>query len=58
MKMTAKDELVKFIINLTPEQANKIVKRMELLKQLAKSSDNELVFTETLLSRINGGKAV
>lgn len=34
--MTAKDELLKFIINLTPEQANKIVKRMDMLESIVK----------------------
>lgn len=47
--MTAKDELLKFIINLTPEQANKIVKHIDMLKDL---TENQKVFLQTFAERV------
>lgn len=53
-KMTATDELVKFIINLTPAQADKIIKHIDLLKQLSTMSENQMIFTDEFIGRIFG----
>jgi len=53
--MNANDELLRFILNLTPEQASKIVKHLEWMKEL---SDNEMVFFQSFASRVFTNKKV
>lgn len=50
--MSKRDELIAYVASLTPEQVDKVCKRMELLKQLPTLTDNELIFTEEFLKRI------
>lgn len=50
--MSKRDELVAYIASLTPEQVDKVCRRMDLLKQLPTLSENQLIFTEEFLKRI------
>lgn len=50
--MSKRDELVAYIASLTPEQVDKVCRRMDLLKQLPTLSENQLFFTEEFLKRI------
>lgn len=58
--MSNKEKLIAYIASLTPEQADKLVERMPLLKQMKGMSVNELIFTEELLRRLfsEDGEAV
>lgn len=49
--MSKVDELVKYILNLTPEQADRIVKHMDLLKSL---TDNQQIYICTLTEGVFG----
>lgn len=52
----AKDALIDFIKKLTPEQADKLVKRMPLLELLPTLTPNELIYTEEFSLRVFGGQ--
>lgn len=52
----ARDALIDFIKNLTPEQADKLVKRMPLLELLPTLTPNELIYTEEFSLRVFGGQ--
>lgn len=58
MKETTKnrDALIDFIKNLTPAQADKLVERFALLKQLSGMTSNELLYAETFLGLTCGGQ--
>ena len=47
--MNKREELVAYIASLTPEQVDKVCRRMDLLKQLPTLSENQLIFTEEFL---------
>lgn len=49
-----KDALLSYILNLTPAQVDKLVERLDLLKQLAGMTRNELIFAETFLDKVCG----
>lgn len=42
--MSKKQELIYYIMNLTPEQIDKIVKRFDLLKQAVNLTDSEATY--------------
>lgn len=50
----AKDALMNYVLSLTPEQVDKIMKRLPLLEQMAEMSGNELLFAEGFLSKVCG----
>lgn len=54
---TAQDRLVDYIMNLTPAQVEKLEERLPLLEQLRDMSKNELLFAETFLGKVCGGKS-
>lgn len=51
--MSKKEELlVAFIKNLSEEDVKKIVEHLPLLEQLVKMDNNELTYSETLLTKL------
>ena len=53
--MTAKQELIEFIKNMTPEQVEKVVSRLDLLERCLTMTDAEAIYTDTFTSRMFGG---
>ena len=53
--MTAKQELIEFIKNMTPEQVEKVVSRLDLLERCLNMADAEAIFTDTFTARMFGG---
>lgn len=53
----AGNALVDYIMNLTPAQVEKLEERFSLLEQLRDMSRNELLFAETFLGKVCGGKS-
>lgn len=53
--MTALEELISIIQGFTPEQLTRFSKVVDLMKNM---SENELIFTETFLSRIFRGEGI
>lgn len=52
--MSKRDELIAYVASLTPEQVDKIVKRLPMLEQMKDMSGNELLFAERFLSKVCG----
>lgn len=50
--MSKKQELVDYIASLTEEQVAKIMEHLPLLKELVAMTDNELIYSETLLTKL------
>lgn len=50
--MSNKEKLIAYVSSLTPEQVDKLIDRLPLLKQLPRLSENQLIFTEEFLKRI------
>lgn len=50
-----REALMNYVMNLTPEQAEKLVRSMDFLRSLAKMSISELIFAEVFLTRIMEG---
>lgn len=50
--MSKQKELVDFVASLTEEQVAKIMEHLPLLKQLVVMTDNELIYSETLLTKL------
>ena len=56
VKMTpARYELIEFIKNLTPAQADKLAERMRLMELLPTLTPNQLIYTEEFSLRVFGG---
>ena len=53
--MTAKQELIQFIKNLTPEQVEKVISRLDLLERCLTMTDAEALYTDTFTGRMFGG---
>ena len=50
--MTAKEELVKYVESLTPEDTKKLLEHLPLLKRLLDMEEPELVYTQTFLRKM------
>lgn len=50
----AKEDLMTYILNLTEEQADRLVGRLGLLKQIVGMKDHQQVYLETLVDRLFG----
>ena len=53
---SATEALIQYIMNLTQEQTEKVMKRLPQVEKLLNMSDNEIVFTEALTDRIFGNR--
>lgn len=51
---TANEALIDYILHLTPEQVNKVLELLPLLKQMLAMSANERIFAETFLGKVCG----
>lgn len=51
---TDSEKLVEFVMSLTDEQVEKLVKRLDLLETLRNMSDNELLYCETFVGKLFG----
>ena len=54
--MSKKQELLDYIMSLTPEQADKLVQRLDLLKKVVKMSEPEAIYTNTLTGKLFFGE--
>ena len=50
--MSKQEELVAFIKGLNEDEVKKIVEHLPLLEQLVKMDNNELIYSETLLTKL------
>lgn len=50
--MTEKEKLLQFIENLTPEQAEKIIARLDLIKQAVAMTEPQAIYTKTLTGKL------
>ena len=50
--MNAREELIAYIEGLPPEQVEKVMRHLDLLKQLPTMTDAELTYSETFLGRM------
>ena len=56
--MTAKQELIEYIKNLTPEQVEKVISRLPLLRQCLEMNDYAVRYTQAFNAKLwglNGG---
>ncbi len=52
--MTTKQELMEYILNLTPEQAEKVVSRLDLLERCLTMTDAQAIYTDALTGKLFG----
>lgn len=52
--MSAKEELMKYILSLNEKQVDRIVEHMDLLRCVASMTDNEMIYSETFLTKLFG----
>lgn len=52
--MSAKEELMKYILSLNEKQVDRIVEHMDLIRCVASMTDNELIYSETFLTKLFG----
>ena len=50
--MTNKEKLLQYIENLTPEQAETIVARLDLIKQALAMTEAQAIYTQTLTGKL------
>ncbi len=50
--MTKKQELIDYIMSLTPEQVDKLTERLDLLKKVVSMTDSEAVYTNELTGKL------
>lgn len=50
--MTNKEKLLQLIESLTPEQAEKIIARIDLLKQAVAMTEPQAIYTKTLTGKL------
>ena len=53
--MTAKQELMEYIQNLTPEQVDKIVSRLPLLERCLELPEPYATYTDAFTAKLFGG---
>jgi hypothetical protein len=56
--MTAKQKLVDYIQNLTPEQVDKILSRFDLLERCITMTESQAIYTDTLTGKLFGSEEV
>ena len=56
--MTAKQKLVDYIQNLTPEQVDKILSRFDLLERCITMTEAQAIYTDTLTGKLFGSEEV
>ena len=52
--MTAKQELMEYIQNLTPEQVEKVISRLDLLERCLTMTDAQAIYTDTFTGKLFG----
>ena len=52
--MTEREKLIAYIEGLTPEQVDKIARRLPLIKQALCMTDNEALYTQTFTHKVLG----
>ena len=52
--MTDREKLMAYIEGLTPEQVDKIVRRLPLIKQALHMTDNEALYTQNFIRKLFG----
>lgn len=52
--MTKQEELIAYIKGLTPEQVDKVIKRLPLIKQALSMDNNEALYTQTFTRKMFG----
>lgn len=55
-QMNKKQELLDYIMSLSPEQADKLVQRLDLLKKVVNMSEPEAIYTNTLTGKLFFGE--
>lgn len=50
--MSKKQELLDYIMSLTPEQADKVTQRLDLLKKVVSMSEPQAIYTNTLTGKM------
>lgn len=50
--MTAKEELLEYVQALTPEQVDKIISRLDLVKQCLTMTEPQAIYTKTLTGKL------
>jgi len=50
--MTDREKLMTFIMNLTPEQVDKIASRLPLIKQVLAMTDGEAEYTQVFTGKL------
>ena len=53
--MTAKQELIEFIKNLTPEQVEKVISRLPLLERCVSLPEPYATYTDAFTEKLFGG---
>ena len=56
--MTAKQKLVDYIQNLTPEQVDKILSRSDLLERCITMTEDQAIYTDILTGKLFGSEEV
>ena len=51
---TDSEKLIEFVMNLTDEEVEKLVKRLDLFETLRNMTDNELLYGATFLGKLFG----
>lgn len=51
---TDSEKLIEYVMSLTDEQVEKLVKRLDLLETLRNMDDNELLYSEVFLGKLFG----
>ena len=54
--MSKKQELLDYIMSLTPEQVDKVAQRLDLLKKVTTMTDSEAVYTNAFVGKMFFGK--
>ena len=53
--MTAKQELIEFVKNLTPEQVEKVISRLPLLERCVSLPEPYATYTDAFTAKLFGG---
>lgn len=50
--MKTKQELIDYIMSLTPEQVDKVVNRLDLLQKVVDMTEAEAIYSDTFISKL------
>ena len=53
---SSKQELLEYIEALTPEQVDKVIARLDLLKKCLEMDDNQAIYTKTFTGKLFFGE--